>query len=46
MQNSYWNKKAGNVSEIAYRCGFNSPAYFIKCFKDQYGTTLEKCYNG
>ncbi|MBK7010657.1 MAG: helix-turn-helix transcriptional regulator [Saprospiraceae bacterium] len=32
-------QKAGNVSEIAYRCGFNSPAYFIKCFKDQYGTT-------
>ncbi|MBK8852294.1 MAG: response regulator [Saprospiraceae bacterium] len=32
-------QKAGNVSEIAYRCGFNSPAYFIKCYKDQYGTT-------
>ncbi len=31
--------KAGNVSEIAYRCGFNSPAYFIKCFKDQFGIT-------
>lgn len=32
-------QRAGNVSEIAYRCGFNSPAYFIKCFKDQYGIT-------
>ena len=33
------SQKSGNVSEIAYRCGFNSPAYFIKCFKDQYGIT-------
>ncbi|MEZ4899642.1 MAG: response regulator [Saprospiraceae bacterium] len=30
---------AGTVSEIAYRCGFNSPAYFIKCYKDKFGTT-------
>ncbi len=32
-------KKAGTVSEVAYLCGFNSPAYFIKCFKDYFGTT-------
>lgn len=25
------------VSEIAYRVGFGSPAYFNKCFHDQYG---------
>lgn len=25
------------VSEVAYRTGFNSPAYFIKCFGDYYG---------
>ncbi|MBP9135336.1 MAG: AraC family transcriptional regulator, partial [Saprospiraceae bacterium] len=24
---------------IAYRCGFNSPAYFSKCFRDYYGIT-------
>lgn len=30
---------AGTVSEIAYRCGFSSPAYFNKCYKDKYGTT-------
>ena len=27
------------VSEIAYQIGFNSPSYFIKCFKDTYKTT-------
>ncbi len=32
-------KKVGTVSEIAYLCGFSSPAYFIKCFKDYFGST-------
>jgi signal transduction histidine kinase/CheY-like chemotaxis protein len=32
-------QKSGNVSEIAYQCGFNSPAYFIKCFRDYFGVT-------
>ena len=27
------------VSEIASHTGFSSPAYFIKCFRDQYGVT-------
>ncbi|WP_229719276.1 hybrid sensor histidine kinase/response regulator transcription factor [Winogradskyella schleiferi] len=27
------------VSEIAYQVGFNSPSYFIKCFKESYNTT-------
>jgi signal transduction histidine kinase/DNA-binding response OmpR family regulator len=31
--------KEGNVSEIALACGFNSTAYFVKCFKEKYGTT-------
>ena len=26
------------ISEIAYSVGFSSPAYFTKCFKDEYGT--------
>lgn len=26
-----------NVSEIAYRCGFNNPKYFSKYFKDEFG---------
>ena len=32
-------KKAGTVSEIAFMCGFSSPAYFTKCFKDYFGMT-------
>ncbi len=30
-------EKQGNISEIAYSLGFGSPAYFTKCFKDQFG---------
>lgn len=30
------HKQHGNISEIAYESGFNSPAYFSKCFKDKY----------
>ncbi|NNM09470.1 MAG: helix-turn-helix domain-containing protein [Flavobacteriaceae bacterium] len=28
-----------SISEIAYSVGFNSPSYFIKCFKEAYGLT-------
>ena len=31
------NKNAGNVSEIAFECGFTSPSYFSKCFHKKYG---------
>jgi signal transduction histidine kinase/ligand-binding sensor domain-containing protein/DNA-binding response OmpR family regulator len=30
-------EKQGNISEIAYSLGFNTPAYFTKCFKDEFG---------
>ena len=29
-------QKEYNISEISYMTGFNNPAYFTKCFKDQY----------
>lgn len=28
-----------SVSEIAYGCGFSTPAYFTKCYRDAYGET-------
>lgn len=30
-------KNVGSVSEIAYRVGYSSPAYFTKCFTEDYG---------
>jgi len=30
-------EREGIMSEIAYSVGFNSPAYFSKCFKDEFG---------
>lgn len=32
-------KSDATVSEIAYQVGFNTPSYFIKCFKEMYGCT-------
>lgn len=31
--------KKYSIAEIAYQTGFNSPAYFTKCFKEFYGKT-------
>ena len=31
------NNRIGNISEIAFESGFNSPAYFSKCFSEAYG---------
>jgi signal transduction histidine kinase/ligand-binding sensor domain-containing protein/DNA-binding response OmpR family regulator len=32
-------KSDATVSEIAYQVGFNTPSYFIKCFKETYNCT-------
>lgn len=36
------DKQHGNISEIAYDSGFNSPAYFSKCFLEKYGVLPSK----
>lgn len=33
------------ISEIAYQVGFNSPSYYIKCFKETYNTTPNEYYS-
>ncbi len=30
---------AGSISEVAYMVGFNSPAYFTKCYREYFGVT-------
>jgi AraC-like DNA-binding protein len=30
-------KHTGNITEIAYNVGFNSPAHFAKAFREQFG---------
>ncbi len=31
--------RAFSVSEVGYQVGFNSPSYFTKCFKDEFGVS-------
>ena len=33
------SQHAASISEIAYAVGFGSPAYFIKCFAEEFGVT-------
>ena len=32
-------EKKGTISEISYKVGFSSPAYFSRCFKEEFGYT-------
>lgn len=46
LQKSLIFLKAGhNVSEVAYMVGFETPAYFSQCFKDQYGVCPKDYFN-
>ncbi|NIT55922.1 MAG: helix-turn-helix domain-containing protein [Aliifodinibius sp.] len=36
---SLLEQQAGNISEIAYRVGFNNPAYFAECFRKLFGVS-------
>ncbi|GAB1858860.1 hypothetical protein MHTCC0001_37040 [Flavobacteriaceae bacterium MHTCC 0001] len=38
------NESVLTVSEVAYQVGSNSVSYFIKCFKEAYGT-MPDTYN-
>ena len=30
-------EQKGTIAEISYSVGFSSPAYFTKCFKEEFG---------
>ena len=31
------DQQTHQIAEVAYQCGFSSPAYFSKCFQEAYG---------
>ena len=37
--------QTGNISEIAYSVGFSSPAYFTRCFKEEFGIPPSEALN-
>lgn len=37
-----FQKQMNNISEIAFEIGFNSPAYFTKCFQEKFGILPSK----
>ena len=43
---SLLQQQQGNVADVAYQVGFNSPNYFTKCFRDVYGQTPTEYASG
>lgn len=37
--------KRGNITEVAYMCGFSSQSYFTKCFTQQFGYSPTQIHN-
>jgi AraC-like DNA-binding protein len=37
LAKSMLRRDNASVAQIAYACGFNSPSYFTKCFREAYG---------
>lgn len=35
--NEFLKTKKGNITEVAYMCGFSSQSYFTRCFTDYFG---------
>ena len=33
------------ISEVAYECGFSSPSYFTRCFKEKFGVSPKEYIN-
>lgn len=42
---SLLKESTSTISEIGYAVGFNSPSYFMKCFKENYGCTPSEYMN-
>jgi len=38
-------QQAASIAEIGFRVGFNSPAYFTKCFEEEFGHTPSEIKN-
>jgi transcriptional regulator GlxA family with amidase domain len=36
---------AASIAEIGFKVGFNSPAYFTKCFEEEFGHTPSEIKN-